>query len=174
MQAGSVAAPIPPSTLLCTAVPDGPRHVRLVLAGVLDLSSAHQLRTAVTAVVRDDVPDRIDVDLTAVRSLDAGGVQALCDSHTVAGRAGCRLVASCPQPLVYRVLQVAGLLRTLAVARPPSSRPAAGDVAAAARAMRTDAIAAREAATEARERARAVLADDEARRMRMRALWNRR
>jgi anti-anti-sigma regulatory factor len=56
------------------------------------------------------------MDLADVGFVDARGINALvrCRAQTVA--AGCRLVVTNPQPIVYQVLRITGMLEALAVA----------------------------------------------------------
>ncbi|WP_204301387.1 STAS domain-containing protein [Actinoplanes campanulatus] len=97
--------------------PDDAEAVRLAAVGALARDTASLMQAAVVDVLRHHLSRRIDIDLAGVTFLDAGGIRTLLTCRADARQVGCRLTLSNPQPLVYRVLNVAGLLRPFGVTR---------------------------------------------------------
>jgi anti-anti-sigma factor len=89
-----------------------PRMVRISVAGEVDLTSAPLLREAVAEAI-SAAPEYIEIDLGAVRFLDSTGVAALVGADKSASAIGCRVVVTCPQPPVRRVLDIVGIWEKL-------------------------------------------------------------
>jgi len=105
------------SELTYTTALENTRRVRVCFSGEVDLASSDVIGIAVCEALLFHHPHRIDVDLAAVRFIDASGIRALlrCRAHSV--EVGCQFAVTNPQPLVYRVLEITGVLVTLAVQR---------------------------------------------------------
>ncbi len=91
---------------------------RIAVAGDIDGTNATQLQAAVIDVLRHQRPGRIDVDLTQVTSLDAAGIRAMLLCQADARQVDCLLKLIKPQPMVYRVLQITGLLEHFGLDKP--------------------------------------------------------
>lgn len=87
---------------------------RLMLDGVLDASSAPDVRLALHEALDHGVDDLV-IDLAALQMLDATGLGVLVGSHRRAGRLGRRLVLTGVPPQVERMLLVTRLHRVLHV-----------------------------------------------------------
>jgi anti-sigma B factor antagonist len=86
----------------------------VLLSGVLDVSTVHDVRQAVHAALDAGSGDLV-VDLRDVQMLDATGLGMLVGAHRKAGRAGRRLVLRNLSPQLDRLLRVSRLNRILVV-----------------------------------------------------------
>ncbi|HEX8630827.1 MAG TPA: STAS domain-containing protein [Catenuloplanes sp.] len=86
------------------------------------MGTAGTVQAAVLEALGTDSPRHLEVDLADVRFLGSAGINALvrCRAHTAA--AGCRMAVTNPQPIVYEVLRITGVLQALAVT-PLPTRP---------------------------------------------------
>lgn len=91
---------------------------RIVVAGDIDGTNAAQLQAAVIDVLRHQRPRCIDVDLAEVTSLDAAGIRAMLLCQADARQVDCLVKLIKPQPMVYRVLQITGLLEHFGLEKP--------------------------------------------------------
>ena len=82
------------------------------LAGELDLYNAAVVREALLRCCEES-PDRLIVDLSAVRFIDSTALGVLIEARAKLGQDGLRLAS--PGPETRRTLQVSGLDRHLAV-----------------------------------------------------------
>ena len=96
----------------------------MVLSGEVDATSADRLTESVVEVLGRRKPRRLEIDLGGVTFLDSAGIRALVRCHADAQQADCPLTLSAPRPMVYRVLEITGLLEYFGVTKPqPSGRP---------------------------------------------------
>lgn len=95
--------------------------VRICFSGEIDLSNSDQVDTAVTEALRSHLR-RLDVDLAEVRFIDSSGIHALMRCRTRAIEAGCSFAVGNAQPMIYRVLEVSGVVEALAVTRCPGKK----------------------------------------------------
>jgi anti-sigma B factor antagonist len=86
----------------------------VVLSGRLDVSSVHEVRSALHEALDTGSGDLV-VDLRGVEILDATGLGMLVGAHRKAGRHGRRLVLRNLTPQLERLLRVSRLSRILAV-----------------------------------------------------------
>lgn len=98
-----------------------PSTVLVVVAGDVDLTTADLLRDRLLGLLDERSPVLLDVDLAGVSFLDCTGIAALVAVRNAAVRAGRRVRIIHPQPIVRRVLEVAGLLGPFSapIDRPP-------------------------------------------------------
>jgi len=84
-----------------------PGHVRLLVAGELDLGSAPRLHGALARAL-PAATRRLDLDLAEVDFVDASGLGALvwCRQRVLATGAACQVVAA--SPAVERLLRLTG------------------------------------------------------------------
>jgi anti-anti-sigma factor len=109
-------SPSTPAALLSyQTVVEHARAVRVAFAGEIDMSTADGVDVIVADALRSHAPRHLCVDLTQVRFMDSSGIHALLRCRDRAADAGCELAVTNPQPIVYRVLEVTGLLEVLAV-----------------------------------------------------------
>jgi anti-sigma B factor antagonist len=100
---------------------------RMLVFGELDALSAGHLHKAVVDVLHDQRPRRIEMDLHGISFLDSAGIHALVRCQADAQQADCQITLTKPQPMVYRVLQVTGLLEHFGLTEPPpADKPRAG------------------------------------------------
>lgn len=92
---------------------------RMLVFGELDAVSAGQLQKAVVDLLREQRPSCLELDLHGVGFLDSAGIRALLLCQDDAHRAGCQIRLTKPQPGVYRVLQITGLLEHFGLTEPP-------------------------------------------------------
>ena len=96
---------------------------RMFVFGEVDSVSAGHLQKAVADVLRDQRPSCIEMDVHGVSFLDSAGIHALVGCQADAQRVDCRIRLTKPQPVVYRVLQITGLLEHFGMAGPlPADR----------------------------------------------------
>jgi anti-anti-sigma factor len=89
---------------------DGTHVQHITVAGEMDALSVAELHEAVTDMLRQCRPNRIEMNLRGVSFLDSVGISTLLQCHTDATRVGCQLELIDPHPMVHRVLQITGLL----------------------------------------------------------------
>ncbi len=107
-------------TQLTTTVRIGHGYVRLALAGEIDLSSVDGLRKAQGEALAGAATGRLHgvvVDLDRVTFLDSTGIGALVGGFREASAAGLTYRLENPRGTVARVLDVTGVLPTLAPGR---------------------------------------------------------
>jgi anti-anti-sigma factor len=108
------------SPLLVAVDPGGEKHVRrITVAGEMDAVSAPALREAVSDMLRQQRPGRIEIGLRGVTFLDSAGIRSLLLCHSDARGADCQLRLTDPHPRVRRVLQITGLLDHFGLAGAP-------------------------------------------------------
>jgi anti-sigma B factor antagonist len=95
---------------------------RIVVFGELDEVSGGQLQKAVVDVLRHRRPSCIEIDVHGVTFLDSAGIRTLVLSQADARQLGCHIRVTKPQPIVYRVLEITGLLEHfgLPIPQPPN------------------------------------------------------
>ena len=86
----------------------------VVLSGRLDVSTVHDVRSAIHAALDTGSGDLV-IDLRDVEMLDATGLGMLVGAHRKAGRSGRRLVLRSLSPQLQRLLRVSRLNRILVV-----------------------------------------------------------
>ena len=86
----------------------------VVLSGRLDVSTVHDVRSAIHAALETGSGDLV-IDLRDVEMLDATGLGMLVCAHRKAGRSGRRLVLRNLSPQLQRLLRVSRLNRILVV-----------------------------------------------------------
>jgi anti-anti-sigma factor len=97
---------------------------RMVVSGEIDALTAAQLQKAVVDVLRHQRPAGIEMDLSGVTFLDSAGIRALVLCQADARQVECQITLTNPQPIVYRTLQITGLLEHFGLAKSqPSDRP---------------------------------------------------
>lgn len=94
---------------------------RIVVFGELDEVSAGQLHKAIVDVLRHQRPNCIEIDVHGVTFLDSAGIKTLVLSQADARQLDCHIRVTKPQPIVYRVLEITGLLEHfgLPIPQPP-------------------------------------------------------
>ena len=96
----------------------------LELRGELDLASAHQLRRSVRAVLHEDDPSRLALDLSGLSFTDSMGLSVMVWAHQRMVERGHVLYLVAPRPSVVEVLRVTGLDKRLNIqARMPGDHP---------------------------------------------------
>jgi anti-sigma B factor antagonist len=94
---------------------------------VCDALTVGRLQKAVVDVLRRQRPSCIEMDLHGVTFLDSVGIRALVHCQSDARQVDCRITLTNPQPVVYRVLQITGLLEHFGLTTPPPSNAATRD-----------------------------------------------
>jgi anti-sigma B factor antagonist len=93
-----------------------PGIVRVYLAGEIDLATAGQLRTALSAVIAAAEPGtEVWVDLALVTFLDAMGIGVLVRSCHAARDAGLDIAVHKPRGIVQRVIELLGVVELLGI-----------------------------------------------------------
>jgi anti-anti-sigma factor len=87
-----------------------PATVRVTVAGEIDLATVPALHDALHGALSAHAPELLDVDLARVTFLDCIGLGVLVAVRRTAAAAGCHLQVTNPQPIVRRVLELAGRL----------------------------------------------------------------
>ncbi len=105
---------------------DGGAEVpRMVVFGEVDEVNAARLHRDFVDVLRHHRPPRIEMDFHAVSFLNSVGVRKLLLCEADARQLGCGITITEPQPAVYRVLQMTGLLDHFGLTDAPPPGPAA-------------------------------------------------
>jgi anti-anti-sigma factor len=81
-------------SLRIATVKTAPGTVRVVVNGELDFITADQLRRALLAMLDDDRPSLLDLDLSKIGFCDLQGLTALLAIREAAAAVGCRVVIS--------------------------------------------------------------------------------
>jgi anti-sigma B factor antagonist len=111
------------STLASGAVEVSPK-------GEIDVENAYAIKDAVAALLAEDRPGRIELNMQDITFIDSVGISALVSAHQLAGISGARLVATRPSRFAHRQLWVTGLLGLFGSPEPcpdcadPSQQPA--------------------------------------------------
>lgn len=90
-----------------------PGTARVAVDGEIDLSSSEVLRAALSCLLSERFPHRIEVDLAGVTFMDCGGLSVLAGVGNAAARTRCQLRITHAQPIVRRVLDLTGLFDVL-------------------------------------------------------------
>jgi anti-sigma B factor antagonist len=101
----------------------------ITLAGEIDTATAPLVRATLDACARDGMRT-VDVDLTAVTSCDADGLDVFLTASRLATGAGSTLQLHYPPRAMARTTEATGagfLLHVLRTDRPPAHRVAAGE-----------------------------------------------
>jgi anti-anti-sigma factor len=94
---------------------------RMVVFGELDELSADRLQKAVGDVLRHHRPRCIEMDFHGVTFLDSVGIRTLLFCQADARQVDCQIRLTSPEPMVYQVLQITGLLDHFGLAAPQPS-----------------------------------------------------
>ncbi|MBO0871047.1 MAG: STAS domain-containing protein [Micromonosporaceae bacterium] len=97
-----------------TTVREDVQRVRICFSGEIDLSSADLVDAAIIDALRSHRPRRLEIDLSGLRFMDSSGVSALIRGRAKAIDGDCQLVVTDASPMIYRILNVTGVLRALA------------------------------------------------------------
>ncbi|MGN9913437.1 STAS domain-containing protein [Phytohabitans sp. LJ34] len=102
-------------TLVITTrrVPEPSMTIAIAPQGGIRAENARMLHDRVIAVLAATRPHRIVVDLSAVPSIDEGGIDALRAGQEAASAQGARLVVADPDPRVRELLRRHGLAQVL-------------------------------------------------------------
>lgn len=95
-------------------------HTVVVVAGELDLYTAPKLHSELTAVLSDDAPTRVVVDMSGVEFCDSTGMNVLLSSLRRARERGGQLDLAAPRPAVRKILHVTGLETVFAITDDPA------------------------------------------------------
>ena len=88
----------------------------LYVAGEVDLATSREFTNALYSFLSEN-PDELVVDLGRVEFMDSSGVHALLDvTRTLRGRGG-SITLQNPSHIVYRLLEVSGLLGHFEIVR---------------------------------------------------------
>lgn len=118
----------PPAQLIVishTTLRQDMQRVRISFSGEIDLSSSDAVQAAVYDALRSHQPRHLEVDLAEVRFMDSSGIHALLRCRTQAIKARCQLVVTNAQPIVYRVLEISGVVAVLSIT-PVREQPVEG------------------------------------------------
>jgi anti-sigma B factor antagonist len=115
------------TVLTQTTTREDAHRVRIRLCGEVDLSTAYLVEVAVTEALVSRNPHQIYVDLAGVLFIDASAIHALLRCRDRAIEAGCWFAVTNAQPFIYHVLEIAGLLQTLAVTAVAAQPGGSGD-----------------------------------------------
>ena len=99
--------------------------------GEIDVENAYAIKDAVAALLAEDRPGRIELNMQDITFIDSVGISALVSAHQLAGISGVRLVVTRPSRFAHRQLWATGLLGLFGNPEPcpdcaePSPQPAA-------------------------------------------------
>ena len=97
---------------ISTSHDDG-RVTRLVLTGDLDMATAPGLDDAVAAVLTDNRPHRLVIDVGGLDFCDSSGIHALMRARDRAQLWAAGFVVANPSGITRRTLEISGLLDVL-------------------------------------------------------------
>jgi len=92
--------------------------VRMIVSGDVDALTVPELRTAFVDAARLYQPSRIEGDCRGVTFLDSVGIRTLLQCRADAGHVDCDITLINTPPIVYRVLEITGLLDHFRVKEP--------------------------------------------------------
>jgi anti-sigma B factor antagonist len=95
--------------------------VEITPQGEIDVDTAHEVREAVTGVMSQGRPTRIDLNLRRVSFIDSVGISALVAGFQAAEVGGVKLAVTEPSRFVHRQLWVTGLLGLFGAPEPVDS-----------------------------------------------------
>ena len=78
--------------------------------GEIDVENAYAIKDAVAALLAQDRPGRIELNMQDITFIDSVGITALVGAHQLAGISGVKLVVTRPSRFAHRQLWVTGLL----------------------------------------------------------------
>jgi anti-anti-sigma factor len=120
---GSIS-PVPAfSQLRIDTTYPSPDTARAAVVGEVDLATAPEVRDRLLNVLRKYPPATLLVDLSGVTFLDCTGLGALIAVRNAAVRVDCHLRVTSPPPIVYRMLDLTGLLSVLTAPPGQPRRP---------------------------------------------------
>lgn len=98
--------------------------VCVAVVGEVDLATAPVLRNRLVDALHEQHLAVLEVDLAGVTFLDCAGVGAFVAARNTAVQTGRQMRVTHPQPIVRRVLELAGLLEVLTapIDQPPPAR----------------------------------------------------
>lgn len=103
-------------------------EVEISPRGEIDVDTAHEVREAVAAVMKDQRPTQINLNLRGITFIDSVGISALVAGFQAAEVGGVKLVVTEPSRFVHRQLWVTGLLGLFGAPEPADGpEPAAAD-----------------------------------------------
>jgi anti-sigma B factor antagonist len=85
-------------------------EVEISPRGEIDVDTAHEVREAVAAVMANERPTQINLNLREVSFIDSVGISALVAGFQAAEVSGVKLLVTEPSRFVHRQLWVTGLL----------------------------------------------------------------
>lgn len=85
------------------------------VAGDIDLASSPQLRTAVLRELKEHKPDRLALNLTAVRYIDSSGIASLIEGLKAARDAKVRFLLFGLNTTVKEVMQLSRLIKVFEI-----------------------------------------------------------
>jgi anti-anti-sigma factor len=115
---GAPSPNLPParrSKLTYITVAEDIERVRVCFSGEVDLASSDLIDLAVCEALLFHHPRHVEVDLAEVRFLDASGIRVLLHCRERSVEVGCQFAVVNPQPLVYRIMELTGVLVALSV-----------------------------------------------------------
>jgi anti-sigma B factor antagonist len=96
--------------------------------GEIDVDTAHEVREAVAAAMKDARPTQISLNMRDVSFIDSVGISALVAGFQAAEVGGVKLAVTAPSRFVHRQLWVTGLLGLCGAPEPADGpEPAAAD-----------------------------------------------
>jgi anti-sigma B factor antagonist len=103
-------------------------EVEISPRGEIDVDTAHEVREAVTAAMKNERPAQISLNLREVSFIDSVGISALVSGFQAAEVSGVKLVVTEPSRFVHRQLWVTGLLGLFGAPEPADGpEPARAD-----------------------------------------------
>ncbi len=102
-----------PAPLRLTTHPTADGGVRLAVAGEIDIATVDPLADAMSGIIRDRRPVRLDVDFAEVTFLDSSGVAALVAAWRAASADRIDFAVVNCGPNVLRVLEITGMVQML-------------------------------------------------------------
>jgi anti-anti-sigma factor len=92
---------------------------RMLVFGEVDAVSADRLQRAVGDVLRHQRLRCIEMDFHGVTFLDSVGIRTLLLCQADARQVDCHIRLTNPEPMVYQVLQITGLVEHFGLTNPP-------------------------------------------------------
>lgn len=105
-------------------------EVEISPRGEIDVDTAHEVREAVTAVLNEERPTQIQLNMREVTFIDSVGISALVAGFQAAEVSGVKLAVTEPSRFVHRQLWVTGLLGLFGAPEPVEDPAPAGADAA--------------------------------------------
>lgn len=99
----------------CRAMARGAGEICVAVTGDIDHHRAAELRVYLDALICEDKPRCMYLDLSSIEFMDSSGLGLIMGRYTLLGRLGGRLIIEHPSPAAKRMITLAAMERFINV-----------------------------------------------------------